>query len=178
MSATAYDVIGDIHGHLDPLESQPGERVNYSLLMGHALIAALCLRAALCPPVTIRCSPGLHATGAPAQRTTRPARRRRTATDGTPRSARAPGAGSVPTAPVPPLPARRTPRSDPRPRRLRRRARAGAPPRAPSTRWPAARCHEDRCGARARAPAAARADRKSTRLNSSHVALSRMPSSA
>ena len=29
-----------------PLESQPGERVNYSILLGHTLIAALCLRAA------------------------------------------------------------------------------------------------------------------------------------
>lgn len=28
-----------------PLESQPGERVNYSILLGHTLIAALCLRA-------------------------------------------------------------------------------------------------------------------------------------
>jgi len=27
-----------------PLESQPGERVNYSLLLGHAIIAAMCLR--------------------------------------------------------------------------------------------------------------------------------------
>lgn len=29
-----------------PLESQPGERVNYSILLGHSIIAALCLRAA------------------------------------------------------------------------------------------------------------------------------------
>lgn len=28
-----------------PLESQPGERVNYSILLGHSIIAALCLRA-------------------------------------------------------------------------------------------------------------------------------------
>ena len=28
-----------------PLESQPGERVNYSILLGHTIIAALCLRA-------------------------------------------------------------------------------------------------------------------------------------
>jgi CubicO group peptidase (beta-lactamase class C family) len=28
-----------------PLESQPGERVNYSLLLGHSIIAAMCLRA-------------------------------------------------------------------------------------------------------------------------------------
>lgn len=28
-----------------PLESQPGERVNYSILLGHAIIGALCLRA-------------------------------------------------------------------------------------------------------------------------------------
>ena len=28
-----------------PLESQPGERVNYSILMGHSIIATLCLRA-------------------------------------------------------------------------------------------------------------------------------------
>jgi CubicO group peptidase (beta-lactamase class C family) len=27
-----------------PLESQPGERVNYSLLLGHSIIAAMCLR--------------------------------------------------------------------------------------------------------------------------------------
>jgi len=29
-----------------PLESQPGERVNYSILLGHSIIAALCLRVA------------------------------------------------------------------------------------------------------------------------------------
>ena len=29
-----------------PLESQPGERVNYSLLLGHSILAALCLRVA------------------------------------------------------------------------------------------------------------------------------------
>ena len=29
-----------------PLESQPGERVNYSLLLGHTIIAAMCLRVA------------------------------------------------------------------------------------------------------------------------------------
>lgn len=29
-----------------PLESRPGERVNYSILLGHSIIAALCLRAA------------------------------------------------------------------------------------------------------------------------------------
>jgi CubicO group peptidase (beta-lactamase class C family) len=28
-----------------PLESQPGERVNYSILLGHSIIAALCLKA-------------------------------------------------------------------------------------------------------------------------------------
>lgn len=28
-----------------PLESQPGERVNYSILLGHTIIAAMCLRA-------------------------------------------------------------------------------------------------------------------------------------
>jgi CubicO group peptidase (beta-lactamase class C family) len=28
-----------------PLESQPGERVNYSILLGHSVIAAMCLRA-------------------------------------------------------------------------------------------------------------------------------------
>lgn len=28
-----------------PLESQPGERVNYSILLGHTIVAALCLRA-------------------------------------------------------------------------------------------------------------------------------------
>ncbi|MEM7468181.1 MAG: serine hydrolase domain-containing protein [Pseudomonadota bacterium] len=28
-----------------PLESQPGERVNYSILLGHSIIAAMCLRA-------------------------------------------------------------------------------------------------------------------------------------
>ena len=29
-----------------PLESQPGERVNYSLLLGHTILAAMCLRVA------------------------------------------------------------------------------------------------------------------------------------
>ena len=29
-----------------PLENQPGERVNYAILLGHSIIAALCLRAA------------------------------------------------------------------------------------------------------------------------------------
>ena len=29
-----------------PLESQPGERVNYSLLLGHSILAAMCLRVA------------------------------------------------------------------------------------------------------------------------------------
>ena len=46
----APDVLMDIDKLVDfacglPLESQPGERVNYSILLGHSIIAALCLRA-------------------------------------------------------------------------------------------------------------------------------------
>lgn len=46
----APDVLMDIGKVVEyacglPLESQPGERVNYSILLGHSIIAALCLRA-------------------------------------------------------------------------------------------------------------------------------------
>ena len=45
----APDVLMNIDKLVDfacglPLESQPGERVNYSILLGHSIIAALCLR--------------------------------------------------------------------------------------------------------------------------------------
>jgi len=47
----APDVLMDIEKITEyacalPLESQPGERVNYSILLGHSIIGALCLRAA------------------------------------------------------------------------------------------------------------------------------------
>ena len=45
------EVLSNIENLLDfacglPLENQPGERVNYAILLGHTIIAALCLRAA------------------------------------------------------------------------------------------------------------------------------------
>ena len=46
----APDVLTNIEKLVDfacqlPLENQPGERVNYSILLGHSIIAALCLKA-------------------------------------------------------------------------------------------------------------------------------------
>ncbi|MFT4580398.1 MAG: CubicO group peptidase (beta-lactamase class C family) [Gammaproteobacteria bacterium] len=45
-----------------PLESQPGERVNYSILLGHTILAALCLKVDGCGRCYTACSVKIYSS--------------------------------------------------------------------------------------------------------------------